>query len=290
MAPQNVSSGAAGASRTYGLIVVLLTLWLSSASPLAVPSAAQSQNHRKQHGITSGAEKISFVPTPTISHQQQQQQQQQVQHHDQRKIDAISSIDLIRYWPETPPDLYNITLSAMKQYIRSQLNSTGKGFRKRSHHHANAEVDFYKQFKAFNNTQSAFSSNSIGYSKNKSSTLNGSESTNSWFSESNTTSYKGIIPGEQDASRLNIQVDDPMASFVHPLGNSAMDSDHVSGCGEATGSADTPPVGAVTTSNNKDYSVLMDDPRGYIVASSSYPQRPMKTTRWDSTFVRHRGK
>ncbi|XP_055631751.1 probable serine/threonine-protein kinase DDB_G0282963 [Toxorhynchites rutilus septentrionalis] len=267
---------------------MLLTLWLSSASPLAVPSVAQSQNHRKQHDISSGAEKIPIAPTPTISHHQQQQQQ--VQHHDQRKIDAISSIDLIRYWPETPPDLYNITLSAMKQYIRSQLNSTGKGFRKRSHHHPNAEVDFYKQFKAFNNTQSAFSSNTIGYSKNKSSTANVSESTRPWFNESNVTNYRKIIPEEPDGSRNSIQVDDPMASFVHPLGNPAVGNDQLSGCGETTGSVDThPPVSGGTPLQNKDYSVLMDDPRGYIVASSSYPQRPMKTTRWDSTFVRHRG-
>lgn len=266
MAPQNVSSGAAGASRTYGLILVLLTVVLSSASPLAVPSVAlshQNSNHRKQ------SEKL-----PPSTGQQQSHTQEQ---NGQRRVDTVSSIDLVRYWPGTPPDLYNITLSAMKQYIQSQLNLTGlgRGPRKRSHHFSDADIDFYKRIKEFNTTQSTIVSSSLANSDNASSVSNVAQSHDHFRPD--------MTMDVSELSDHDLQVDDPMASFERPVDH----SNDLPTSNAVAGGQDRSELGS--PSNAKDYNVLMDDPRGYITAHSSYPHRPAKTTTWDSAFIRHRG-
>ncbi|XP_058828229.1 uncharacterized protein LOC131688095 [Topomyia yanbarensis] len=256
--------------------MLLLTLvLLPSATPLAVPPAAQSQLHHRKQQIAptiSGGEQVAVSDIPMISSHQQQIQSQ----NGSRK--PFSSIDLIRFYADTSPDLYNITLKAMKQYIRSQLNSTrlGKGPRKRSHHHSDAEFDFYMKFKEFNNTQSAVdSSNSVGISSSR---------FPNYSNQSSLNASTGPSVGQG-----NLRVDDTMAAFKFPL-----DTDVVK-CGDAKDDTGVERVSNVDlqaapsgTINQKDYNVLMDDPRGYLAASSLYPERPAKTTSWDSAFIRQR--
>ncbi|XP_065089751.1 protein bunched, class 2/F/G isoform [Ochlerotatus camptorhynchus] len=203
------------------------------------------------------------------------------QQHGHRRIDSISSIDLVRYWPGTPPDLYNITLSAMKQYIRSQLNSTGlgKGPRKRSHHHSDADIDFYQKIIEFNNTQSTFSSNYLGYGSNKSSVSNVTHHHPPRLGDTLQPGISMDVPGfpEQD-----LHIDDPMASFERSVEHSNdQDAANVANAEDSKNRASA-------TTNAKDYSIQNDDPREYMAGISPYPERPAKTTTWDSAFVRHR--
>ncbi|XP_062541345.1 uncharacterized protein LOC134209377 [Armigeres subalbatus] len=254
----------------YGLIFVLLSVVLSSASPLAVPSVAQLNENNRKHG-----EKI---PIPA-GHHNQHQQQPSVSHippsqNGRRRIDAASSMDLVRYWPGTQPDLYNITLSAMKQYIKNQLNMTGLGGgpRKRSHHYSDADLDFYKKIQEFNNTQSTIGSKSVAQSNNKSSVLS--------VAHSPDASRPDMTMDLSELSEHDLQIEDPMASFEHPV-------DHSNDLAAAGATAGRKEIGS--TPHAKDFNVLMDDPRGYIPAVPSNSHRPAKTTTWDSAFVRHKG-
>ncbi|XP_052566520.1 mucin-19 [Culex pipiens pallens] len=234
---------------------MLLTLLLSSASPLAVPSAAQSQNHHRKSVVVSSSSSGSFLAG-------QQMQQQQQHGGGQRRTESV-----LPSWPDTPPDLYNITLSAMKQYIRSQLNSTrfAKGPRKRSHHHfSDADLDFYQKLKEFNNTQqSGFIAQPVlGFSSNKSSPPNSVREpvgVELPLKEEERMVPCGIVPEQSRAAAVDAGI-----------------------------------VDAVGGSGQKEENVLMDDPREYIPrvspAGGVYQHRPVaKTTSWDAAFVRHKG-
>ncbi|XP_055537498.1 homeobox protein 5 isoform X2 [Wyeomyia smithii] len=275
---------------------MLLTYLASSACPLTVPPAAQSQLPSKQQfDITIGSS-TGKVPATTQMDSpqkqlQQQQKQQPIHSNGQRIVDSVSSIDLIRFWPDTPPDLYNITLRAMKQYIRSQLNSTryGKAPRKRSHHHNDSDFDFYLKFKEYNNSHSSSlkSAGVLASGGNKSFSSSFPQSNQSWFNAS-----FGSPSKTADVSHLGIQVDDPLASYNLPEGQEVVKCEEMASekGGDLRGSRVNQQTATATgTTNQKDYNVLMDDPRGYITASSSYPQRPAKTTSWDTAFIRHRG-
>nr|XP_029730561.1 uncharacterized protein DDB_G0271670 [Aedes albopictus] len=165
----------------------------------------------------------------------------------------------------------------MKQYIQSQLNLTGlgRGPRKRSHHFSDADIDFYKRIKEFNTTQSTVGSSSLANSDNASSVSNAAQSHDHFRPD--------MTMDVSELSDHDLQVDDPMASFERPVDHS---NDQPTSNAVA-GGQDRSELGG--PSNAKDYNVLMDDPRGYITAHSSYPHRPAKTTTWDSAFIRHRG-
>lgn len=277
MAPQNVSSGAAGASRAYGLILMLLTSLLSSACSLAVPSAAQKHYSGsggggggysdQNHGTLSASSPSTVGTTPstlTLLHVVQQQQPERKQHGNHRRpaepTAALGADGEHEYgqWPDHP-DLYNLTLTAMRQYLRNHLNASryGKAPRKRSHLHVDAvDVEFYRRFKEFNTSQAVLDGVAGLGSYPLGPTPNGSVGIG-------TDAVDRDGPAEPLPSVVNV-TSVPVAS-----------------------SSVAPPA----TTGQRDYSVLMDDPRGYITVPSSFPLRPGKTsTTWNSTFTQHRGK
>uniref|UniRef100_A0A8W7PHH8 Secreted protein n=1 Tax=Anopheles coluzzii TaxID=1518534 RepID=A0A8W7PHH8_ANOCL len=231
---------------------MLLTSLLSSACSLAVPSAAQKHYSGsggggggysdQNHGTLSASSPSTVGTTPstlTLLHVVQQQQQPERKQHGNHRRPAEPTAALgadgeheYGQWPDHP-DLYNLTLTAMRQYLRNHLNASryGKAPRKRSHLHVDAvDVEFYRRFKEFNTSQA-------------------------------------VLDG------VPVWGPEPLPSVVNvtsvPVASSSV----------------APPA----TTGQRDYSVLMDDPRGYITVPSSFPLRPGKTsTTWNSTFAQHR--
>uniref|UniRef100_A0A182QZ59 Uncharacterized protein n=1 Tax=Anopheles farauti TaxID=69004 RepID=A0A182QZ59_9DIPT len=288
MAPQNVSSGAAGASRAYGLILMLLTTLLSSASSLAVPSAAQKHfttSGSDQHGTTLPITRPSQQqhqqqptpvdpPTPILAAPIHLQQHERKQHgHRRPPVDSGGSFGGSSGEPTDDypavPDLYNLTLKAMRQYLRNHLNASrlGKAPRKRSHVQVDdVDVEFYRRFKEFNSSQVALDGTMhqvVG--------VVGADGLNSSQQQE----------GHPDPTTVQDARDKPSAADVTPAPSITTSASSSS----SSSSAAVAPTGT----GQRDYSVLMDDPRGYITASSSFPLRPGKTsTTWNTTFAQHR--
>uniref|UniRef100_A0A182MDH7 TGF-beta propeptide domain-containing protein n=1 Tax=Anopheles culicifacies TaxID=139723 RepID=A0A182MDH7_9DIPT len=257
---------------------MLLTSLLSSACSLAVPSAAQKHfaSGGDQHGTlpassssttlasTSSATvpivrpahpaATAAVASLTLLHQHP--------HHERKQYGRRRPVDPSQGSSEddgegTLPDLYNLTLTAMRQYLRNHLNASrlGKAPRKRSHVHVDAvDVEFYRRFKEFNTSQAV-----LDGVANHLATVAGTN-------------------GSQVSQEAPIAKDDP----DEPL---AIITNVTPEPSPATSSSTVPSAGT----GQRDYSVLMDDPRGYITVSSSFPLRPGKTsTTWNTTFAQHR--
>lgn len=257
---------------------MLLTSLLSSACSLAVPSAAQKHYSGsggggggysdQNHGTLSASSPSTVGTTPstlTLLHVVQQQQQPERKQHGNHRRPAEPTAALgadgeheYGQWPDHP-DLYNLTLTAMRQYLRNHLNASryGKAPRKRSHLHVDAvDVEFYRRFKEFNTSQAVLDGVAGLGSYPLGPTPNGSVGIG-------TDAVDRDGPAEPLPSVVNV-TSVPVAS-----------------------SSVAPPA----TTGQRDYSVLMDDPRGYITVPSSFPLRPGKTsTTWNSTFAQHRGK
>uniref|UniRef100_A0A182SM24 Uncharacterized protein n=1 Tax=Anopheles maculatus TaxID=74869 RepID=A0A182SM24_9DIPT len=261
---------------------MLLTSLLSSACSLAVPSAAQkhfaSGGDDQPHGTTLPAFSSSTfvgstyhpagVASVTLLHQHQPHERKQ--HGHRRPVDTgHDSSEEATNEDRHVPDLYNLTLAAMRQYLRNHLNESrlGKAPRKRSHVHVDAvDVEFYRRFKEFNSSQAV---------------LDGAAShlpvvgTNS-SQHGQDPSIGG--PTLQSESLPN-SPDEPSLTVVTNV------------TAEPSSPATTSSVVPAGTASPRDYSVLMDDPRGYITASSSFPLRPGKTsTTWNTTFAQHRAR
>uniref|UniRef100_A0A182J3U3 Uncharacterized protein n=1 Tax=Anopheles atroparvus TaxID=41427 RepID=A0A182J3U3_ANOAO len=267
---------------------MLLTSLLSSASSLAVPSGAQ------KHFESTGDQLGHAWPSPTSSTIVQQHpaaaaaeapallDQQQQQQNGHRRADTVPGSPSAGSAEEDRPDLFNLTLTAMRHYLRNHLNASryGKAPRKRSHVQVDAvDVEFYRRFKEFNSSQVALD----GATANFSTQIAHHNSTPS----ERTSALNGTHVG-QDLAGVGVETAAGAARAVHPVAafgpssptssSSPLPSAPASGSSSAAGS-------------QRDYSVLMDDPRGYITVSSSFPPRPGKTsTPWNSTTDQRKGK
>ncbi|KFB51059.1 hypothetical protein ZHAS_00019113 [Anopheles sinensis] len=222
---------------------MLLTSLLSSASSLAVPSGAQ------KHFESTGDPHADAAPG---------------------SAPGADSVE------ENRPDLFNLTLTAMRHYLRNHLNASryGKAPRKRSHVQVDAvDVEFYRRFKEFNSSQAA-----LDGVTNLSDQLHHNTTPTDRNSGVNGTGVGQDHPGVGvgDAPDAAGAVTAAGSGPSSPTSTSSLPAAPSSGQSSATGS-------------QRDYSVLMDDPRGYITASASLPSRPSKTsTPWNTSFVQHR--
>ncbi|XP_049295821.1 homeotic protein female sterile [Anopheles funestus] len=261
---------------------MLLTSLLSSACSLAVPSAAQKHfaSGGDQHGTLPASTSSTTLASPstatvpivrpahpavaaslTLLHQH---------HHDRKQHGHRRPVDPAHGTTENGgegahPDLYNLTLTAMRQYLRNQLNASrlGKAPRKRSHVHVDAvDVEFYRRFKEFNTSQAVLD----GVANHLATIVTNS----SQFGQE-----ASLVPTVKEVTDT-MDPDEPLAIVTNVTPEPS----------PVTSSSTAPSAGT----GQRDYSVLMDDPRGYITVSSSFPLRPGKSsTTWNTTFAQHRG-